>query len=153
MCWPRLRAPNIGDVSAISFRAVIVGSLVDITGSIVVGGAVLAFVAALQGATTAEQMAAMFDASAGLQLLSMVLGLFFVSVGGYVAARLARGAERANAFAVGVLSTAVSFLIVFNAPETAPFWYEAVSLVLTVPAAFLGGEFRLLTLRGRKSGA
>ncbi|MEK6620811.1 MAG: hypothetical protein AABZ26_07560 [Chloroflexota bacterium] len=134
-------------------RAVLVGSLVDISGSIVVGGAILAFAGAVMGATSPEQLSAAFDGSTGLQALSLVLGLAFVSLGAYVAARVARTAERLHAFAVGIISTTVGFAFVFAAPESSPFWYQAVSLILTIPAAFAGGEVRLLTAPRTRRGA
>ena len=98
-------------------RAVLVGSLVDISGSIVVGGAILAFAGAVMGATSPEQLSAAFDGSTGLQALSLVLGLAFVSLGAYVAARVARTAERLHAFAVGIISTTVGFAVVFVVPK------------------------------------
>jgi putative flippase GtrA len=64
---------------------------------------------------------------------------------------MTKGTERLHAFAVGVLSTVVGFTVVFAAPETQPFWSQAASLILTIPAAFAGGEIRRATMgRGRR---
>lgn len=133
-------------MEGVNFRAVFVGTVVDVTGSIIVGGAILAVAAMSIGATTPEQLTAALQSSVGLQLLAVTVGLLFVVFGAYVAARIARQAEMANAFVVGLLSTALSFLVVFAEPESSPFWSQAASLVLTIPAAFLGGQIRILTM-------
>lgn len=135
----------------LNVRAVLIGSLVDIGGSILVGGAVFAVIGALAGASTPEQFTALLDGSMPLQLASLALGLLFTAIGGYAAARMVRGTERIQAFGVGVVSTLIGFTVVFASPESSPFWLQAASLMLTIPAAFAGGEVRRLTARaGRR---
>ena len=135
----------------LNVRAVLVGSLVDIVGSFIVGGIVFAVIGTASGATTAEQLNTVYDTSPGLQLVTLALGLAMTGVGAYVAARMTKGAERLHAFAVGVISTGIGFTVVFAAPETQPFWSQAASLILTIPAAFAGGEVRRVTVgRGRR---
>jgi hypothetical protein len=128
-------------------RAVIIGSLVDNAGTLVANAVFGALVAQLAGATSVEDLATVIEGSIALQAVQLALGLSFTAVGAYVAAQLATGNERTNAFAVGVLSTLIGFLFVFTAPESAPFWVEAAGLLLTIPAAFLGGELRLAVVR------
>ena len=132
-------------------RAVIIGSLIDNAGTLLVNAIFGALVAAFSGATTSEDLTMVIEGSIALQVVQLVLGLSLTATGAYVAAMLAKGNERTNAFAVGVLSTAIGFLFVFTAPEVAPFWAEAVGLLLTIPAAFLGGELRLAVLRTRRA--
>jgi hypothetical protein len=123
-------------------RAVITGSLVDVAGTLFASYVFFFAVAASTGTSGAADTAAAIDASAVLLVVQLAIGLSLTAAGAYVAAVMARGAERANAFAVGVLSTVISFLLVLSAPDTSPFWALAAGLILTIPAAFAGGELR-----------
>jgi hypothetical protein len=134
----------------LNVRAVLVGSLVDVGGSILVGGLVFTLIGAISGASTPEQFTALLDGSVPLQIASLALGLLFTGVGGYVAARMVRGTERVQAFGVGVVSTLIGFTVVFASPESSPFWLQAASLLFTIPAAFAGGEVRRATMRERR---
>jgi hypothetical protein len=131
-------------------RAVIIGSLVDIAGTFFVDALYGVLIVQLTGATSQEDLATVIEGSIALQVVQLALGLSLTAIGAYVAALLAAGNERTNAFGVGVLSTLISFLFVFTAPESASFWVEAAGLLLTVPAAFLGGEIRLAVVRMRR---
>ena len=138
-------------MTELNVRAVLIGSLVDIVGSFIAGGIFFAALGVASGAASAEELNAAYDASVTLQLVTLVLGLVMTGAGAYVAARMTKGAERLHAFAVGVISTAIGFTVVFAAPETQPFWSQAASLILTIPAAFAGGEVRRATTgRGRR---
>lgn len=128
--------------SELVVRAVIIGSLVDTVGTLIAGLLFQAAVSASTAASSAEDLAALVYASAPLQLAQLALGLSLTAIGAYVAAAVAKKEARLHAFAVGVVSTGISFLFVFSAPEGAPFWAEAVGLLLIIPAAFVGGEVR-----------
>lgn len=132
-------------------RAVLMGSLVDIAGTFVVSGLFFAAVGTASGAASADELVRIIDASAQLQLASIALGLAMTAGGAYVAARLAPAHERLHAFAVGVISTLLGFSFVFASPEASPFWAQATSLILTIPAAFVGGELRRAAARGRRT--
>lgn len=134
----------------LNMRAVLVGTLVDVVGSILVGGLVFAIIAGASGASTSEQLTALIDASTSLQVLSLVLGLAGTAAGAYVAARMVRGTERVQAFGVGVLSTLIGFTVVFSSPTSSPFWLQATSLIFTIPAAFVGGEIRRAMVATRR---
>ncbi len=132
-------------------RAILLGVVIDNIGTLIVTGLYDALVAQLSGATSNEDLTLILEGSIPLQTVQLALGLSFTAIGAYVAAQIAKGNERANAFAVGLFSTLIGFLFVFASPESAPFWAEAVGLLLTIPAAFLGGEIRLLVVRmGRR---
>lgn len=138
-------------MAGLNIRAVLVGSLVDILGSFFIGALFFGILGATSNATTPEELNRIYDGSPPLQVTTMLLGLVMTATGAYVAARMAKGTERLHAFAVGVVSTTMGFTIVFAAPETAPFWSQAASLILTIPAAFAGGEIRRATVgRGRR---
>ncbi len=139
--------------SDLQLRAVVIGSLVDTIGTLVVG---LLFDAAVGSATSVsspDAFAALVYDSVPLQLAQLALGLALTAIGAYVAARLATKEPLLHAFAVGVISTGIGFVFVFSAPEGAPFWAEAAGLILTIPAAFLGGEIRRLTAGNGKTPA
>ena len=133
----------------LNVRAVLTGVTIDIVGTFIVGSIFSGIVAFATGADTPESLGTVFDGSVELQVISIALGLALTLAGAYVAASMARGAERAHAFAVGVVSTVVGFTIVFADPEAAPFWAEAVNLLLTIPVAYLAGEIRRAQTGGR----
>jgi hypothetical protein len=137
-------------VSGLIPRAVIIGTLIDNAGTLIVNAAFGAVIAQVTGATSVEDLSTVIEGSITLQIVQLALGLSLTAVGAYVAAVLAKGNERTNAFGVGALSTLIGFLFVFTAPESAPFWAQAVGLLLTIPAAFLGGEIRLAVVRMRR---
>ncbi len=123
-------------------RAVFLGSLVDMVGTFLLGAVFFGILGGATGAASSEELTRIYDASVGLQIATLTLGLVMTAAGAYVAAQLAAGAERLHAFAVGVVSTAMGFSVVFAAPESSPFWSQAAGLILTIPAAFAGGEIR-----------
>lgn len=136
----------------LNVRAVLIGSLVDILGSFILGGVFFAVLGSATGAPSAEELSRIYESSLQLQMSTVALGLTMTAIGAYVAARLTKGFERMHAFAVGVVSTAMGFSIVFAAPESSPFWSQAASLILTIPAAFVGGEVRRATAgQGRRA--
>ncbi len=138
-------------MSDLKIRAVLIGSVVDTLGTFILAGLFFAALGSTTGAASAEELNRIYDGSVALQIATLSLGLVMTAAGAYVAARLATGAERLHAFAVGVVSTAMGFSVVFAAPETSPFWSQAASLILTIPAAFAGGEIRRATAgRGRR---
>jgi hypothetical protein len=137
-------------MSDLSVRAVLIGSLVDVVGSFFAGGVFFAILGTASAARSADELNFIYDSSVPLQIVTLAIGLVMTGVGAYVAARLVRGAERLHAFAVGVVSTTVGFTIVFAAPESQPFWSQAASLILTIPAAFAGGEVRRAVAPGKR---
>lgn len=139
-------------MNGLKVRPVLTGSVIDIFGSLILGGVFFAVLGSASGTASAEELSRMYDSSPQLQLATISLGLVMTAIGAYVAALLAKGSERLHAFAVGVVSTVTGFTIVFAAPETSPFWSQAASLILTIPAAFVGGEIRR-TLAGRRKSA
>jgi len=63
--------------------------------------------------------------------------------GGYVAAWLAPGARVAHAVIVGTIQTGLTLAAFLTLRNTAtPTWLWVVGMVLTVPAAWLGGRLR-----------
>lgn len=86
-----------------------------------------------------EQMAAVIEAvlqDTGFMLASLAYGTATTVFGGYVAARLARAYPYFNALAVGVLGIVLGLLL----SSGAPWWFDALAYLITLPAALLGGR-------------
>jgi hypothetical protein len=68
-------------------------------------------------------------------LLSGVLGLLATALGGYVAAKVASVAPLLNAACVGLFDIILGILLIGDAP----LWFSIIALLLTLPAAIMGG--------------
>ncbi len=77
--------------------------------------------------------------------LGMIFGTASTVLGGYLAARLARSMPYFNALAFGVLGMLISMIGTGDLPT----WFKVVGLLLSLPAAVLGGH--LAKLRMSKS--
>jgi hypothetical protein len=100
-------------------RAIIIGWLVDTLGSIALG-------AVISGIT-----------------MGLVLGVLMVTLGAYVAARIAGRSELVHAFAVGALAEVTGILLLLAFGDLGvPRWYIVCSLLLMLPFAMLGGVIR-----------
>jgi hypothetical protein len=60
-------------------------------------------------------------------------------IGGYVAARLARGYPYFNALAIGLLGIALGIVLELLGSDV-PGWVDAISYIVAVPAALFGGN-------------
>lgn len=74
--------------------------------------------------------------------LGLVLGTASTVLGGYLAARLARSVPYFNALAFGVLGLLISAI----GSGSVPMWFKVVGLLLTLPAALLGGHLAKLQM-------
>jgi hypothetical protein len=123
--------------------AVSIGSAVSIGGSIVAGlviSIVRATVLLGRGLSQEEVTHRLLNDSISL-IVSLVVGLGFTVLGGYVAARRARAHEIPNALATGVACTLVGIVIYAlgaGIPRP-PSWYSLLSYLLVLPFAWLGG--------------
>ncbi len=90
-------------------------------------------------------------ASAAFMALSIVYGVGFAALGGWLAARLAGAQPVGHAAAVAALiaAGAIVSLLFAGAPRTWSMW---AGLVLMAPSAILGGVIRLRTGRATPRG-
>ncbi|HEY0681307.1 MAG TPA: hypothetical protein VGD45_03155 [Steroidobacter sp.] len=72
----------------------------------------------------------------------LILGTASTVLGGYLAARLARSVPYYNALAFGVLGLLISAIGAGDVPT----WFKLVGLVLTLPAALIGGHIAKLRM-------
>lgn len=68
-------------------------------------------------------------------LLSGALGLLATALGGFVAAKVAIVAPLLNAACVGLFDLVLGVLLIGDAP----LWFTVMALLLTLPAAIMGG--------------
>jgi hypothetical protein len=80
-------------------------------------------------------------------LLSGVLGLLATALGGYVAARVAVVAPLLNAACVGLFDVIFGILLIGDPP----LWFSIIGLLLTLPAAIIGGVLWRRAAPGRPS--
>lgn len=125
---------------AISIKAVLLATLAVI-GVNLLSGMVLIGVYApdLSSNMTDEQLRRTLEAlmrNREYILLSLVFGTASTVLGGYLAARLARTVPYFNALAFGMLSVALGLLTADHLPT----WYRIVAIVITIPAALVGGQ-------------
>jgi hypothetical protein len=128
-------------------KAILIGLVVDIGGSIV-GGTILAIAWGIllgAGGASGDQIDGFFRESHTFQWVSLCTGLGFTGLGAYVAARIANRAEYRFALMLGLCSLASSELMVrLFASSDYPEWTRLVGTVLVLPVAFVGGHFRVL---------
>lgn len=74
--------------------------------------------------------------------LGMILGTASTVLGGYLAARLARSMPYFNALAFGVLGMLISMI----GTGDLPMWFKILGLILSLPAAVLGGHIAKLRM-------
>lgn len=74
--------------------------------------------------------------------LGLILGTASTVLGGYLAARLARTMPYFNALAFGVLGLLISAI----GSGDLPTWFKVLALLLTLPAAVLGGHLAKLKM-------
>jgi hypothetical protein len=125
-------------VRELSIKAIVIGAVVDTLGSFLLGAIAIMF---LLGRSSAHGKDALEDVEASLayQLVALIGGLVLLTVGGAIAAKLAPHAPVKNAVAVGVCCVVFSILTSGIWLGREPTWWVLLSLVLTIPAAALGG--------------
>lgn len=134
-------------------KAILVGLTVDVGGSMVAGTILVVAWGILLGAggANAEELDRFFNQSDTFQWVSLGTGLAFTVLGAYVAARIANRAEYRYALMLGLCSLAFSELMLrMLAGGDYPEWVRLVGNLLVLPAAFLGGHFRVLEKERRK---
>jgi hypothetical protein len=131
---------SIPDSRRISGKAVILGVLTDLGGSVAAMtavGMIVGSAAAAQGVPQAELDLQL--QRPGVLAPSLLLGLGFTALGGFVAGRIAGRSETIHGGLVGFACFVLSILLwPFSAPVAS--WYMVVSLLASVPVGLLGGH-------------
>jgi hypothetical protein len=123
--------------------AVFLGVVADIGGTIVAG---ILITLMFPGLSAPEQGSAdpslPVAPSAGYLWFSLLVGLSFTTLGGYVAARVANNREYFHALLLGVASLVLGELMIAMTPEAYPLGQRLVGDLLVIPAALVGGHIR-----------
>ena len=106
--------------------------------------AVLAAIVGGDG-SDAKEVSRRMGASVELLLSSLLVGLAFTGIGGYVAATLAKQQHVLHAAAVGLLSLGLGVSSLLGGGVDQQAWITGLGLLLTVPFAALGGYYRKVT--------
>ena len=140
-----MEAPAMSEKREVSLKAVFLGLVVDIVGTVVVGlvlGALLGMYLISQGVAPDELSAQLEDP--GYIVPGLVVGLSVTVLGGFIAGRVAGRSEVLHGGLVGMLGVVLGFPLMVFYPE----WYDAVSLITIIPCGMLGGRLAAL---GRKT--
>lgn len=127
--------------SALNIKAIIIGFAADFAASTIFGIALsffMAVVLAVKGYRDAElekTLIALLDGTT-YRILSLIVGLGFTMMGGYMAGRIARSGEYVHSAAVGLLN--LLFGIFFIGMYLS--WSSVIAFLLVLPAAIMGGD-------------
>ncbi len=84
--------------------------------------------------------------SVGTTALGLLLAVIYATLGGYVAAHVARRAEVNHALALGVCTAlVVLFVPALAASAAEPVWYRIILALIFASAPILGGRLRAVT--------
>ncbi len=122
----------------VSIKAVLVGLIVDLAGSLLFGaasGVALGIILAVRGGAGAAQLEAGLESNVWILLSSLVGGCAFTVLGGFVAGRMARQRQLLHGLLVGLASVVVFLLFV----SQTPLWYSVAGMLVTPPAGAAGG--------------
>lgn len=125
--------------------AIAAGWLTDLGLSLLFGGILTAIVGG--DGSSPEDITRRMNSSLELMLSTLVVGLAFTGIGGYVAAAIARQQHVRHAAAVGLLSLGLGVSYALGAPAGQPLWLTLIGLALVVPFAVFGGWYRAQTER------
>ncbi len=124
----------------VNFKAFLFGIAADIGGTFAASLIIFPLFAgdSFRPDMSAEEIEAAMQAvteSSRFLLASLVVGLAFTALGGYVAARVAKQDLYLNAGLVGVAGLLIGLLF----GGGGPIWFNVAGYVLVIPAALYGG--------------
>ncbi len=127
--------------NAISIKAIVLGFLTDVVGSIVFSIAfplLLAIILASTGYSGEELEPRLMEVakSKSYVMLTLVAGLGFTLLGGYVAGRMAKSGEYFHSGAVGLLNILFGLFLISRFTA----WYNMLAFALVFPVAVMGGH-------------
>jgi len=122
----------------LNFKAVFIGTIADVAGSVVFGAIMGMLIASVYAASNGnmEGFEEYYNSSTLIMVLSLLIGLIFVSIGSYLAGKIAKEHEIINALGVGVLGIILGMVLSIDGT---PQWYSISSYILILPFAYAGG--------------
>jgi len=97
------------------------------------------------GGSSPEEVSKRMSGSAELLVSSLLVGLAFTGIGGYVAAALAKQQQVQHGIAVGLLSLGLGVSSLLGGSDDQHAWITVLGLLLTVPFGAFGGYYRKVT--------
>jgi len=128
-------------ISYIKPKAVLIGVLTAMGGYTLVGlflGIIIVIIAAIGHDMSPAYLTAL-RGNISVRLVGLMGATLSTCLGGYVAARIARSSIFWNSFAVGCLLLTLMITLAVLWPTLTPPWKLLIGLVVTIPAALLGG--------------
>lgn len=124
----------------VNFKALLFGLATDIGGTFAASLIILPVFAGDRFAPdmSAEELEAAMQTLAqdsGFLLTSLIVGLAFSALGGYVAGRVAKQEIYLNAGLIGVIDVLIAVLF----GGGGPIWFNVAGFLLVIPAALYGG--------------
>jgi hypothetical protein len=127
-----------------TWKAVLFGVTTDLFGTTIAGMVLLVLFSGMlvaQGQAP-EDITPMLLQSNQYLFLSLLVGLSFTVLGGYVAARVANHLEYRHGLIVGVIVLVIGEIMVSGDPIGMPLSIRVIGDLLVVPAALLGAHLR-----------
>jgi predicted cobalt transporter CbtA len=127
-----------------TWAAVLAGLAADVGGTFA-GGIVVSFVLGVVlaiGGMPPEEMDGYMSGSAGYQVFSLLFGLAFTVLGGYVAARVANYRELWHGMLLGIASLAFGEIFIAMFDPGVQVWQRIAGFLLAVPAGIYGASLR-----------
>jgi len=126
---------------SVNIKAISIGFASDFVASTIFGITLsffMAVVLAIKGYRDAELESSLIRLLDGTtyRILSLIVGLGFTMMGGYLAGRIAKSGEYFHSGAVGLLN--VLFGLFFIGMYLS--WYSVAAFLLVLPAALMGGD-------------
>jgi hypothetical protein len=128
-------------MSELSIKGILLGVLTD-TGGNTIAGIVLMVIFASSRITPDMSEQEINDAilalaqGGGFLLASLIVGLGFTILGGYVAARVAKKGIYQNSATVGAIDMLLGILFTSASAR----WFDIAGFLIVIPAALLGGH-------------
>jgi hypothetical protein len=146
--------------SGLNLKAILVGLLVNIGGSMAAVIPVMIGLVVYYGATRGWDAFTTANAEPAIDaymqnflespltlLTASVISMVFTILGAFITAHIARNVPFKNATAMGIATTVFYALYAIAYPSDEPLWYTIFSIVIILPLALIGGRWRSVTRR------
>lgn len=135
-----------GKMKNINIKAVVVGVLADILGTIFAVGLIMILIwivlygDGIQGDALIQHTEKLMQSTNFLAGV-MVFGTFMDFVAGFITGKIAKKSEVTNAGLVGGISVLLGLIMSIFSPSSTPTWFNWSAYLITIPAVILGGMF------------
>lgn len=142
-------------MSRVSVKGVLIGGIVDIVASVVLGLPFALYAMLKVGlpqkpnVQASGAVTAAIHANVPLYIAQLLVGLVCSILGGYVAAWLAKHDELLNGGLSSILCVAGSIYVIASGKDSNPHWLQALLLVVSPMLAILGGDLMRRLRRSR----